>query len=46
MCFVDKRIMFGTRRLLMWKSLRAISLRLRYNAAMLSKKMNNDVKYE
>ena len=39
------RYVFGSRRLLMWKSLRASSLKLRHGAIMLSK-MNNAMRRE
>jgi len=45
MRLVDKRGLFGARRLLMWKSLRTISLKLRHGAIMLSK-MNNAMRRE
>lgn len=45
MCLVNECGMFGARRLLMWKSLQASSLKLRHGAIMLSK-MNNAMRRE
>ena len=45
MCLVNECGMFGARRLLMWKSRRTSSLKLRHGAIMLSK-MNNAMRRE